>query len=230
MEDEEGNPWHKQTEREERINYGTAGAHAVMPFQCECCWMQVLEGRRPEVGDELLLACIRRVNLDAMTGKSRDTINQHVGRIRRVLGFNAKYRKTPTFAARGPLPEKDVVGMGTALDMIMYSLESTGRNEKFVQYDTLRQIRSTVTKNYESSPQGISEGMCFSKGTGKVRMTECPTQSEFFGDFLNGLEYRMGGTSKANLPVSIRVIVELLKRIKRDAVGMVEMTEEDQIL
>lgn len=229
MEDEEGNPWHKQTERRDRIQYGTAGAHAVMPFQCECCWMQVLEGRTPEVGDELLVACIRRVNLDAMTGKSRDTILQHIGRIRRVLGFNEKYRKTPSFAPRGPLPGKDLMGMGTALDMIIYSLESPGRNEKFVQFDTLRQIRSTATKNYESSPQGISEGMCFSRGTGKVRMTECPTQSEFFGDFLSGLEYRMGVTSKANLPVSIRVIVELLKRIKSDAAGLVERNEADQL-
>jgi hypothetical protein len=229
MEDEEGNPWYKQSEREDRINYGIAGAHVVMPFQCECCWMQVLEGRTPQVGDELLVACIRRVNLDAMTGKSKATISQHVGRIRRVLKFNEKYRKTPSFAPRGPLPSKDLIGMGTALDMIIYSLESSGTNEWFVQFNTLRQIRSTATKNYDSSPQGVLEGNCFSRGTGKVRITECPSQSEFFGDFLNGLEYRMGVTSKANLPVSIRVIVELLKRVQDDASGMVDSTEADQL-
>ena len=50
MDDEQGNPWYKQAEREERINYGIAGAHVVMPFQCECCWMKVLEGRAPRVG------------------------------------------------------------------------------------------------------------------------------------------------------------------------------------
>ena len=229
MEDEEGNPWYKQAEREERINHGIAGAHVVMPFQCENCWMKVLEGRVPGIGDERLVACIRRVNLDAMTGKSKDTISQHVGRLRRVLKFNAKYNKTPTFEPRGPLPSEDRVGMGTATDMIIYSLEAEGRNDRFVQPDTLRQIRSTFTKSYDSSPQGVLEGACFTRGTGKVRITECPTQSEFFSDFLNGLEYRMGVTSKANLSVSIKVIVELLKRIKRDAAGMEVEAEANQL-
>jgi hypothetical protein len=229
MEDEKGNPWYKQAEREERINHGINGAHAVMPFQCECCWMKVLERRSPKPGDEALLACIRRVNLDAMTGKSKDTISQHLGRMRRVIKHNEKYGKTPSFAARGPLPPKDVVGMGTALDMIIYSLETEGRTEKFVQFDTLRQIRSTATKNYDSSPQGILEGSCFSSGAGKVRITECPTQSVFFTDFLKGLEYRMGATPRANLPVSIRVIVELLQRIKDDAAEMSNKSEADQL-
>lgn len=229
MEDEQGNPWYKQAEREDRINYGIAGAHVVMPFQCECCWMKVLEGRAPRVGDELLVACIRRVNLDAMTGQSKDTIKQHVNRMRRVLNFSKKYGKTPSFVPRGPLPPEDRVGMGTGLDMIIYSLEAEGRNDPYVQFSTLRQVRSSATKNYDSSPQGVMEGTCFARGTSKVRISECPTQSEFFGVFLNGLEYRMGVTSKANLPVSIRVIVELLKRVKSDAAGMEVKAEADQL-
>ena len=230
MEDEAGNPWYKQQEREDRINFGVAGAHLVMPFQCEHCWMRILEGRSPSPADTALVACIRRVNLDAITGKSKRTIESHLGRTRRILKFNAKYGKTPSFKPRGPLPAKDFVGMGVALDMIIYSLEADGRNnEESVQFETLRQVRSTATKNYDSSPQGVLEQTCFSKGAGRVRLTDCESQSEYFADFLKGCEYRMGAESRANLPLSIRVIVELLRRVKRDIEATVDTSEQHEL-
>ena len=103
MEDEAGNLWYKQHERNDRINTGISGANLVMPFQCECCWMRVLENRNPGPGDERLVASIRRVNLDAMTGTSEHTIKSHVGRTQRILAINKKYGKTPNFEPRGPL-------------------------------------------------------------------------------------------------------------------------------
>jgi len=229
MEDEAGNLWYKQHERNDRINTGISGANLVMPFQCECCWMRVLENRNPGPGDERLVASIRRVNLDAMTGTSEHTIKSHVGRTQRILAINKKYGKTPNFEPRGPLPAKDLVGMGVAVDMILYSIEAVGRIGPFVTFGTLRQIRSTATKNYDSSPRGIQEVTCFSVGKGKVRPTACPTQSEFFGYFLKGLEYRMGAESKANLPLSIRVIVELLRRVEQDIAAAVDVGERNEL-
>lgn len=230
MKDEADNPWYKQQEREYRVNHGVSGAHLAMPFQCECCWMRILEKRSPRPGlDDTLVACIRRVNLDAMTGKSKYTIKGHLGRTKRILAVNAKYGKTPTLEPRGPLPPTDQLGMGVALDMVMYSLEAVGRNEKAVQYETLRQIRSTATRNYDSSPKGVSERVCFSAGKGKVRPTKCPTQSEFFTNFGKGCEYRMGSESKANKAVSIRVIVELLSRVKSDINATEEVTEKNEL-
>ncbi len=230
MKDEADNPWYKQHEREYRINHGVVGSHLSMPIVCECCWIRILEKRSPRPGlDDHLVACIRRVNLDAMTGKSKDTIKAHLGRIKRVLAVNAKYGKTPTFEPRGPLPPTDQLGMGVAMDMVMYSLEAVGRNEKTVQYETLRQIRSTATRNYDSSPLGISEMICFSSGKGKVRPTRCPTQSEFFTNFSKGCEYRMGSESKANKSLSIRVIVELLKRVICDIEATDSVREKNKL-
>ncbi len=230
MKDEDDNPWYKQQEKEYRINHGVSGAHLSMPFLCECCWMRILEKRSPQPGrDDTLVACIRRVNLDAMTGKSEYTIKGHLGRTKRILTFNAKYGKTPTFEPRGPLPPMDLVGMGVALDMMLYSLEAVGRNEDAVQYETLRQIRSTATRNYDSSPNGVTEMACFSVGKGRVRPTRCPTQSEFFSLFGKGCEYRMGAESKANKEVSIRVIVELLRRVKQDIADTEYLPEKNEL-
>jgi hypothetical protein len=60
IEDEEGNLWYKQGQREERINQGVRGAHASIPFQCEACWMLNLEGCLPVDGlDDMYVTCIR---------------------------------------------------------------------------------------------------------------------------------------------------------------------------
>ena len=225
MKDEDDNPWYKQEEREYRINHGVNGAHLSLPFVCETCWMRILERRSPRPGlDNKLMACIRRVNLDAMTGKAKRTIGSHLGRTKRILAINAKYGKTPTFEQRGPLPPVDLMGMGIALDMVLYSVEAKGLNGKPVQYSSLRQVRSTATRNYDSSPKGMAEVACFSAGKGRVRPTKCPSQSEFFSLFGKGCEYRMGYESKANKETSIRVIVELLERVKRD----VSMSSDDE--
>ena len=230
MKDEDDNPWYKQKEREDRINHGVDGAHLSLPFVCETCWMRILERRSPRPGlDDKLVACIRRVNLDAMTGKSKHTIKSHLGRTKRILAFNAKYGKTPTFEPRGPLPPEDLMGMGVGIDMIIYSLEAQGVNESAVQYSSLRQIRSTATRNYDSSPKGIVEVACFSAGKGRVRPTSCPSQSEFFSLFGKGCEYRMGSESKSNKEVSIRVIVELLERVKRDVAYSGDNNEKNEL-
>jgi len=47
IEDELGNPWHKEEERQRRMNQGVDGAHMCILFQCETCWMRNLEGKDP---------------------------------------------------------------------------------------------------------------------------------------------------------------------------------------
>ncbi len=86
MEDEEGNVWYKQGQREERINHGVRGVHASIPFQCEDCWMLNLEGRRPAEGlDDMYVTYIRRANLDAMGGRANSTIEAHAALVKRCV-------------------------------------------------------------------------------------------------------------------------------------------------
>ena len=62
-----GNVWFNQQQEEERLNRGYKGAHVVMPFQCEGCWLINLERRQPAEGlDDVYVSIIRRANLDAM--------------------------------------------------------------------------------------------------------------------------------------------------------------------
>ncbi len=215
--DEDGNPWHTNERRLKRLNYAVKGAHLVVSFQCETCWMRLLEGRNPDSGDKEYLSCLRRANLDAIAGRSKVTISSHTNRFAEVIRNCVMLRRTPSYPPRGPFPDYDCVGMGTAVDMLYKSLHAKGRNKSYVQFDTLRQIRSSATVCYQSSALGMIEGSSFSRGTATVRPTNCNTQSIWFGDFLRGAEYRMGHEGRANKPISMRATIEILSRLKLKA-------------
>ena len=219
MQDEDGNPWHKDERRIKEINSGVRGAHCSIPFQCETCWMRNLEGRNPGPGDKAYVATIRRATLDGMSGKARDTLLGHRRRTLELIRNAERINKTPSLQPRGPLPLSDPVGMGLAVDIVQKSLVAVGRNEPVVQAETLRQLRATFSKNWDSSPEGIAETASFGKGTGRVRPTSCPSQSEWYQDFWRGLEARMGFKSKANHPLSMAAMVEVIKYVKTDAAG-----------
>ena len=68
--------------------------------------------------------------------------------------------------------------MNLAVDMLLKSLRARGRILDHFQYGTLRKMRATYTKNWESSPAGIREGAAFANGKYRVRQTSCPAQSE----------------------------------------------------
>ncbi len=113
-----------------------------------------MEGRDPNGNDECYLACIKRANLDAMTGKSPLRIGAHLRETVMVINNAALVNKTPSYQPRGPFPLMDIVGMGLAVDMLVKSLVSKGHIESHVQFSTLRRLRATHTKNWESSPLG----------------------------------------------------------------------------
>ncbi|KAK1734216.1 hypothetical protein QTG54_014983 [Skeletonema marinoi] len=225
--DEEGNVWHTQEEREKRVNFGVKGAHLVVPFQCEICWLRQLEKRDPTSSDSDYIMYIRRVNLDAIAGRSKKTISAHNNKMARIIGNCKALGKTPSYPPRGPFPNEDCVGMGVAVDMQYESVHAVGRIRDHIQFSSLRHVRSTYTVSYQSSAGGLQEGAAFSKGKGMVRPTRCPTQSQFFIDFLRGCEYRMGSESRANQPISIRATVEILRRIRMMAA---DETESDLAL
>lgn len=219
IEDEEGNVWYKQGQREERINHGVKGSNASIPFQCERCWMINLEARLPAEGlDDLYVACIRRANLDASGGLAESTIKSKASSIKRTVGECKMLRKTPFIPNRGPMPMEDNVGMGMAVEMLLHSLVARPRlkDQKFIQFDSMRKLRSVFTSAWESSPRGISEGSTFASGTAKITVTSCPTQQRWFSLFMRGAEVRMGYSAQRNLPFGPGVIVRLLEMVREE--------------
>ena len=169
---------------------GVNGAHLCIPFQCEFCWLRNLEGtRKPIEGkDDCYVACIKRANIDAMLGKSPLKIANHLRETSAVVKNSALINKTPSYHACGPFPMSDSVRMSLAVDMLVKSLVAKRRIMEHVQFFTLRHLSAAYTKNWESSPMGVTEGASFAKGLGRIRPTSCPSQSEWFYNFLRGME------------------------------------------
>jgi len=220
MKDVAGNPLHKEGERQKQMLMAVEGAHLCIPFQCEVCWFQNLEGWDPRgESDDVYLACIRRANLDAMLGKSPLMIRAHRRETIAVLENSRLIEKTPAYHPRGPFPLGDHVGMSLAVDIMVKFLVAKSCIANHVQFATLRKLRATYTKNWESSPSGVKEGASFSKakGAGRIRPTSCPAQSEWFYDFLRDMEYQMGCQSEPNHGLLIGAIVLLLEILSVDA-------------
>jgi hypothetical protein len=88
-----------------------------------------------------------------------------------VVSNTVLINKMPLYQPRGPFPLADSVGMSLAVDMLVESLVSRGRIERQIQFSTIRWLRATYTKNWESSPKGAAEGASFAKGLGQIRPT-----------------------------------------------------------
>ena len=136
-----------------------------------------------------------------------------------MLELSEQLGKPPSISAmpRGPMPEEDLVGMSLAVEMLQKSITAKGRIKWHIQFDTMRKLRSTFSCSWDSSPLGIKEGSAFSNGTSKVRITSCPSQSQWFTNFLLGAQDRMGYDTKNQLSLSIKCIVTLLEMISTHA-------------
>lgn len=220
--DDDNNVSPKQQARTKRLNVGRSGVHCVMAFQCETCWIRNLTERDMALPrDNALRMCIRRANLDAFAGRSKSTIDSHVRGVRNSIKLSVDLGKPPMISQtpRGPMILGDVVGMSLAVEMLHYSMTAKGRIQWYVQFDTMRKLRSTYSRSWDSSPQGVTEGASFSKGPGKVRITSCPSQSQWLTDFLLGAQDRMGYDTKRQQAVAIKVVVLMLTMVKDDAIG-----------
>ena len=165
----------------------------------------------------LYLKCIRRANLDSMNAKARTTVAHHLGFVRDAVKNAVSIGRTPHFPERGPFPLEDSVGMGLAVDLLLKSIRAKGRIGKHIQFDTMRKGRSTFTMSWHSSPTGVSESKTFASSNLRVRSTSCPSQSDWFRDFLVGAQDRMGYDTVKQLDVPIRVVVRQLELIWADA-------------
>lgn len=218
--DDDGNLYARQACRATQINTAVDGAHCVMTFQCELCWVRNLAGRDLSLPrDRMLQQCIRRANLDAFHGRAKGTIDSHVGGVKSIVQWSAVLNKPPSLSQtpRGPMMVGDPVGMSLAVEMLYHSVIGKGRNAPHIQFDTMRKSRSTFTRSWDSSPLGVIEGSTFTKGLTRARTTSCPTQSNWFSDFLIGSEDRMGYDTKRQEALPIKTIVLMLQLVKRDA-------------
>lgn len=187
---------------------GRNGDHLLTPFQCELCHFRNLYGREPDQPrDTWVLGVMRRALLDAFWDRSRATVEANVRILRRMLKDCEELGLPPPQMNMGPWALEDTVGMGVAVLLLKRSLDP-GRNDKYVQYDTVRKLRSAATNLYQAGVNGLKDRVAsFEKQ--KLWISEAPTQSYWFTRFMGGFHKRVGQTKRQDFPIQIITLKKL---------------------
>ena len=114
----------KEASRQRHFNVGRDGDHLVLPFECDICICRKLKRTNPAVvstRDTLLLACIRRINLDAMWSRSTLTILGNRDQVRFGLRLSDQVGLDGPYEYLGPLPFEDHCGYKVEIQMVLHS-------------------------------------------------------------------------------------------------------------
>jgi hypothetical protein len=114
----------------------------------------------------------------------------------------------------GPFPLGDYVGMGIACAILDRSLRP-GRNDVFVQYDTVRKTRSVMTNAAQASTGGLGD-VIGSYEKSRVWISSVPTHSFWFSRFMTGFHKRVGDLKKQDKAMTIDVILEVGKLLQSE--------------
>mmetsp|Transcript_12603 Transcript_12603/g.21354 ORF Transcript_12603/g.21354 Transcript_12603/m.21354 type:complete len:444 (+) Transcript_12603:3911-5242(+) len=201
-----------EVEDEERFKYARPGDHLVTPFQCPCCQSENIRGKTLDPSDASDVAfealCIRAY-LDAFWSHASKTIAKHVSQVKFLEGYSQQLRLNP-LPDLGPWPLGQHMGMLTAIMVLMRSKEP-GRGDSTVKYGTARQVRSTLTVLWETSPDSGRDMVLSSASTrGRFITTLNPTESRWYQYFNTGLAARMGDVVRQDLAYTLGVLLELL--------------------
>jgi hypothetical protein len=193
------------------------GDHLMCPFQCDICHFANIHHCSPNTlsaQDNLCMVIIRRANLDALWARERATVEANrrealiFVREGMLLGF------TNPYPSRGPWPIDDIWGMKTAMVILQRSLCS-GKNARFVQYETIRKTRSHMSNFVHTVPGGMGE-MFIASESNVSGMTRSPTNSLWFKRFMQGCHRRMGDVWCPDRPLTMREALAIQEDLEND--------------
>jgi hypothetical protein len=191
----------------------------MVQFECDTCIFLKLKQRVPDphqTQDKLLMACIRRANLDAFWSRASSTVMSNARLIDESIELSQLVGIDPPFVPMGPLPTSDHCGYGMAV-LILLKSRSPGRyHTSHQQWETIRkfrtaygnQIRAGAVANSSSFSVGDAEGKHYS------RVCEDPCASLWFQRFMMGCRRRMGQDWRPDRAITNKLLHFILAKIE----------------
>jgi hypothetical protein len=142
--------WGKKHVPEDKFHFGRNGDHCMVPFECDMCIFCKLRDRSPDVtdpADELLLACIRRIKLDAFWSRSKHTIRGNREKVSLSIELSKTVGLEGLYIVDGALPDFDHCGYEVTIDMVLYSWCPGSHLKEYTQFDTIRKLRSAYSNH-----------------------------------------------------------------------------------
>jgi hypothetical protein len=213
--------WGRRHAPDDEFQYARNGDHCMVPFECDLCVFRKLRSASPDVtdpGDELLLACIRRVNLDSFWSRTTSTVNGNKDKIAFSLELSKSVGLRGPYNVDGPLPDFDHCGYEIAVDMLLHSRRPGRYSKEYTQFDTIRKLRTVFSNHCRATAQANRSSLAIGDTKGKYqRLGDDACSSFWFHRFIEGCKRRMGQDWRPNKAISkqlmIRVLLEAEHRI-----------------
>ena len=184
------------------------------------------------VGDHYLCSLIRRANLDMFCSREASTIKSQFGRVKEIIRRQEAWGRDcrNLFPKLGTHPTTDEGGMVQAMMMLEKSREP-GRNANYTQFDTIRQLRTTVSNIYTGSAEvRVESGVLKSRKGEVLHLHDDPMQSVFMERFVVGLQHRMPIDSKRDTPLLGHVVAGILNLMEEEVTRSTTTQRRKRIL
>ena len=216
---DQGSRWRKRKD-EACFMHARNGDMLCSPFQCDHCWFVNLCQREPcamSHSDECLLAYIHRVNLDLMWSRERGTVGNTLAAVNKGRTMSIKLGLVPQPLKLGPWPLGDGQGFQTAIEMLRASQKKGKNDSSYVQFDTVRKIRTAYSTVYESSAAAALHTSTFKGAHGNTfAINQGSTDTRLFRKFMIGLEKRMDRMVIQNAGVSVELLLAMLDDMEEE--------------
>jgi hypothetical protein len=215
-EDRLGNFWRTSKPDERAFHYARNGDHLMVAFECDfCVFSKIRPGERPNLMhecDTLLLACIRRVNLDSFWSRATRTVDGTRQLVNRGLALSRMVGASGPYCEPGPMPLTDHCGYEVAVQMVLDSRGQGVYHSDHKQFDTIRRLRSAFHSQAACSAMNSSSIMALGNERGEYqRFAREPTASVWFQRFMTGCKRRMGQDWRPNTALSNVLMHKLLE-------------------
>ena len=178
----------------ERFKEARDRDHMMLPFQCDMCHFINKQHRLPiaeKSGDDLLIKVIRRANLDSLWARERSTVRSNFAEAKRSVRIKSTFQMDHRILPQlRPFPLEDIWGVGEAVCLLWRTLDA-GKNTERIQFGTARRFRTFETNCAQTAVGGLGAVFVGSDGC-NYRVTNAPTNSEWFRRFMLGCHRRKG--------------------------------------
>jgi hypothetical protein len=189
----------------------------MVPFECDLCVFRKLRKHTPDPlspEDELLMACIRRVNLDAFWSRAKGTVLGNRDKLADGLKLSETVGLKGPYESDGAFPEWDHCGYEVAIQMVLASRRKGVYCVDRLQFDTIRKLRSCYSNQCRASASANRTAISLGDQKGKyVRFSTDVCASFWFYRFLEGCKNRMGQEWRPNQAMPIPLLLKLLEEV-----------------
>lgn len=190
------------------------GDHLITPFECDTCIFWKLKARIPNRNspqDDLLLACIRRANLDAFWSRASGTVDKNMRVVKQAIKFMNILGLPSPYSIPSMAPTYDYAGYQIAYTMLMHSREPGRHSKTYVQFATIRKQRAAYSNFVRAYPSHNHRNLGLGDIQGKYQsLSDDPCSSLWFRKFILGCSIRMGRIWKPDKALSLNLLMAVL--------------------